>query len=179
MTRRDTVEPGRRDEVERRPVLALEPVGGRRPGHQIAGRRDRAAGRAAEFEPLLAEHNKNALGGRGQGGKFKLRAAGHGNSVLRIGQAARLRQRAGFSDAIKLRKSRRLRSVGAPAGRQHASPDLRAVPDRSRRFGRHATDPVAGLTLVTARSPEGGCGASGGLRLWPRCNASELTFCCA
>src|SRR6516225_1945074 len=71
------VEPGRRDEVERRGVLALEPIGRRRPPHQIAGRRQRAARGGPEFDPVLTEQDKNTLGGRAKGSKFKLQAAGH------------------------------------------------------------------------------------------------------
>ena len=70
--RRDTVKARRRDDVERRAVFALEPVGGCRSRHQVAGRGESLAGRRAEFEPLLAEHDENALGGRAEGGKFKL-----------------------------------------------------------------------------------------------------------
>ena len=46
------------------------------------------AGRLTEFEPLFAEQDENALGGRGQRGKFKLRAAPDdrdGRPALRIG----------------------------------------------------------------------------------------------
>src|SRR5262249_13806240 len=71
------VEPGRRDEVERRTALALEAIGSRRSPHQIAGRPERAARGGAEFDPVLAEQDKNTLGGRGKGSKFKLQAAGH------------------------------------------------------------------------------------------------------
>src|SRR5262249_22467977 len=63
--------------VEHRPVLALEPIGRRRPPDQIAGRPKRAAGGGPEFDPFLTEQDKNTLGGRGKGGKFKLQAAGH------------------------------------------------------------------------------------------------------
>ncbi len=71
------VEPERRHDVERRAVLALEPVGRRGPPDQIAGRLERPAGGGAELEPLLTEHNKNALGGRRKRCKFELQGAGH------------------------------------------------------------------------------------------------------
>src|SRR5262249_37220764 len=70
-------EPARRDEVEHRPVLALEPIGRRRPPDQIAGRPKRAARGGPEFDPFLTEQDKNTLGRRGKGSKFKLQAARH------------------------------------------------------------------------------------------------------
>ena len=71
------IEPGRRDEIERRPALALEPIGCGRPHDEITRRRERTARGGSEFDPFLAEQDKNTLGGRGEGGKFKLQAAGH------------------------------------------------------------------------------------------------------
>src|SRR5262249_45975430 len=79
------IEPGRRDEVERRPVFALESVGHRRPSHQIAGRPERTARGGPEFHPLLTEQDNNALSGRGKGSKFKLQAAGHEALPSRFG----------------------------------------------------------------------------------------------
>src|SRR5262249_58519768 len=91
------VEPGRRDEVEHQPVLALEPIGRRRPPDQIAGRPKRAARGGPEFDPFLTEQDKNTLGGRGKGGKFKLQAAGHERLPL-----VSCKVEAGFAHAIKL-----------------------------------------------------------------------------
>ena len=58
---------------------------------EIAGRGQQLAGRRAEFEPLLAEHNENTLGGRRKRDKFELQGAGHRDSLLvssEIGTAA-------------------------------------------------------------------------------------------
>ena len=74
------VEARRRHDFQRRSALALEPVGGGGALHQIAGRRQRLAGRRPEFQPLLAEHDENALGGSGQRGEFKLEDGGHRES---------------------------------------------------------------------------------------------------
>src|SRR4029077_4755088 len=71
-----------RDEIERRAVFALEPVGARRSPHQVAGWGESAARHRAEFELFLAEQDKNALGGRAEGGKFKLQAARHKARLL-------------------------------------------------------------------------------------------------
>ena len=56
--------PRRGHNLQGRSVLGLEPLGLRRPLHQIAGRVEDGAGGRPEFEPVVTEHNKNA-GGRG------------------------------------------------------------------------------------------------------------------
>ena len=67
------VEAGGRHQVERRSVLALEPVGCRRPRDQIAGGLERFARGGAEFQPLLAEQDENALAGVENGAKPSFR----------------------------------------------------------------------------------------------------------
>ena len=69
------VKPGRRQDVERRTVLALEPLGRRRPGYQVARRRPAPCGLRAEFEPLFAEYNENAFGGAPNGANFSCNVA--------------------------------------------------------------------------------------------------------
>ena len=76
------VEAGRRHQVERRSVLALESVGGRRPRDQVAGGIERLASGGPEFQPLLAEQDENALCGRRKRGKIELQDAGHGADPL-------------------------------------------------------------------------------------------------
>src|SRR5262249_44512355 len=53
------------------------PIGGGRPHDELARRPERSARGGAKFDPFLAEQDENTLGGRGEGGKFKLQAAGH------------------------------------------------------------------------------------------------------
>ena len=79
------LKPRWRDEVERRAVLALESVGTRRSLNQVAGWSERAPRRRTEFELVFAEQDKNAFGGRAEGGKFKLQAARHKARLLSSG----------------------------------------------------------------------------------------------
>src|SRR5262249_2612152 len=66
-------------DVEAGAALALEALGGGRPGHQTPSRGKHLAGGRAELEALVTEHNKNPLRGRRQWRKFKLQ--GHANSL--------------------------------------------------------------------------------------------------
>ena len=73
-------QPGRRDDVEGTAALAGEPVGRRRALHQVAGRRQRLAGRRAELHPVFAEHNENTFGRSRKRGECELTGIGHGSS---------------------------------------------------------------------------------------------------
>ena len=71
------VEPAGRHDVEGRSVLALEPLGLRRPLDQIAGRLEHRAGGRPELEPVVAEHNENALGASRKRHEIELQGGGH------------------------------------------------------------------------------------------------------
>ena len=58
------VEPGRRDNVEARSLLAFEAFGLRRSGDEIACGSEHLAGFRSELEPAVTEHNKNTPEGR-------------------------------------------------------------------------------------------------------------------
>jgi hypothetical protein len=80
----------RRHNVEGTAVLAGELLGPRRPLHQVASRTQRFAGRRPDFQPFLAEHNQNTLGGRGERGKRKLSGFGHKGSFQSLSAGATL-----------------------------------------------------------------------------------------
>jgi hypothetical protein len=83
------VEPGRRHDIQRRTVLALEPVGLGRPRDQIPGRLDRLARGGRELDSVFAEQHQNPLRGGRKRGKLELQGAGHG-SMVPLGREARI-----------------------------------------------------------------------------------------
>ncbi len=127
------IEPGRRDEIERRPALALEPIGCGRPHDEIARRRERTARGGSEFDPFLAEQDKNTLGGRGEGGKFKLQAAGHEGFSFRFA--------AKWKPVLRAQSSlRRLRELICGYSRKDVKRARFPRPARTRKGLRHPLD---------------------------------------
>src|SRR5262249_42912264 len=172
------VERGRGDEGERRGVLPLDPTGRRRPPHQIAGRRQRAARGGPEFDPVLTEQDKNTLGGRPKGSKFKLQAAGHEApplDSLQSGSRFCGRNQA-CGDCANLfaipRTKTRNGAFFAPL-----APPIGVETGRWKAGARVVGAPSKALPLRPARRAlAGACFA----RACGRCDTrSRLTFCCA
>src|SRR6478672_12059946 len=77
---------GRRHNIEGTIALAGEPVGRRRPLHQVAGWRQRLPCRRPELQPLLAEQDKNTLGRRRKRRKYELAGVGHNRFLSKVGR---------------------------------------------------------------------------------------------
>src|SRR5205814_2270045 len=113
------VEPRGRHDVEGGPVLALETVSGGGAGDQIAGRGEEVPGSGTEFQPVLAEHDENALRRRDNRSKAELEFACHGAWSCWIGHCSigggRCRLPPGMTP---LTTSAKRPDQAAPAGRQ-------------------------------------------------------------
>src|SRR5262249_26449777 len=131
------------NQVERRAVLAFEPLGRRRPLREITAWGEETARDRPEFEPLFAEQDKNALRGCSEGHKFKLQAARHGAISSRMcTNSAPGKVEAGFADAIK--RAPRGQKSGRPAWKEGNGPVF-----RPRRPGRSSLSEVSGRRIST------------------------------
>ena len=71
------LEPRRHDQFQCRVFLAGKTLRLGRPRHQVSRRSEGLARGGAEFQPVVAEHHENALGGGSERAKAELEGVGH------------------------------------------------------------------------------------------------------
>ena len=74
-----------RQNIQHRAALALEPVGRSNAPSQIGPRSQRLAGRGAEFQRVVAEHDEDAARGGGKRDEADLDGVGHGQILQKSG----------------------------------------------------------------------------------------------